>query len=36
MYSPTSSASGMTVLPLGTILRMTACPMNERLQTGMD
>jgi len=24
------------VLPLETTLRMTACPVNERLQTGMD
>jgi len=27
---------GRTVLPLETTLRMTACPVNERLQTGMD
>jgi len=36
MYFPTSSASGMAVLPLETTLGMTACPVNERLQTGMD
>jgi hypothetical protein len=27
---------GRTMLPLETTLRMTACPVNERLQTGMD
>jgi hypothetical protein len=27
---------GRSVLPLETTLRMMTCPMNERLQTGMD